>query len=86
MVTLVVYHGVPMPGRPRGAVRGRRLVSRRMPAGGGDLCRCCGYHARSSRKLGVLRCKLRVFRATTFWFRVGGRQTPMNNTRVCHDE
>ena len=92
MVTLVVISWcAQVPGRPRGAVR--RFVAsslaKHMPGGGGggwDLCRCCGYNARSTRKLGFLRCKLRVFRATTFWFRVGGRQTPMNNTRVCHDE
>ena len=53
-----------------------RLVSRQAYAGRGggwDLCRCCGYSPRSTRKLGFLRLG---------W----GDRTPMNNTRVCHDE
>jgi len=66
-----------------------RLVSRQAYAGrgggGGGLCRGGGYSPRSPRKLGFLRCKLRVFWShLPFGFRVGG--SPMNNTRVCHDE
>ena len=53
-----------------------RLVSRQAYAGRGgggwDLCRCCGYSPRSTRKLGFLRCKLQVFWTPT-WLGWGDR-------------
>ena len=71
------YHGVPKCGLAGpGAVRWfvASSLAKHMPAGGGgwDLCRCCGYSSRSTRKLGFLRCKLQVF-CTPTWLGWGDR-------------